>query len=487
MSLSVSGGDLVWVFPKGRPGKVYPAGSITLDRSEGCDHYSVVVLEKNGHMLESKGHTYIAIGYDDHYKPSEDPIWEKPSRTKKDTREFKLSILDTKKDEQWQDATRTYTGYKVTVKAKGCLIWDPTDLYEKHARAIIQETIEFVSSQCDYDKSIDCYGFGRFSILRSSQSSIPLPAAYGVLDVTDSHITQRLWTVHVNLAQQQLGVARPTTVEQWENLFTLALTSFGYVMPWTKEQRDNITTELFFGTQQDCEDQASRVLAVINHIRKSKWHLTGVEETLFNMCQEIDEAYIASCWADPKTSCSDLPTRAGHCVCVIKRKGVFQILECTSAITPYSPGTRYNIVDGAILNPPRVIELDRYLKFSYMANSEKSFFVGEKAKDKFAVGVTDLNKPFEKLYFCGKHRTLHDVLFKNSIIMPCVDPEINSNLKTALVSFKKLFPHLFVEGSASDHTAHGAVDVKVPVSGKGLKFQLPFITLFVVEPCEPST
>lgn len=485
MSLTVPKGDLVWVFQRGKPGKIYKAGTIHLDLPDTCEHYSVVVLEKNGNILESKGHTYIAIASGDHFKPSEDEVWEKPEKPSRSTHTFNLHILDADPGISWSDARRTDTGYTVIVNADECRIWDPTPTYEKYSTAIINATLDEVQAKCDMQSSLDCYGFGRFSLLRSTHSSIATPGAYGILDTADSHITERLWTLHVNLAQQQLGVAIPKNKEQWENLFTLTLTSFGYVMPWTLEQRDNITTELFLGTQQDCEDQSSRVLAVINHVKKSQWALLNVEKTLYDMCKEITETYIVSLWADPQVSGSTGVTRAGHCVCAIKRLGAFQILEATSPITPHNPG-KYPKMDKVLLNHPRIIEPNRYLKFAYMANETTSFFVGKYDKDnKFTIGVNDLNSPFDRLDFGGKQRELHNALFKSFTIMPCIDPKENKNLHKALVTFKKLFPHLFCDIPAHDRTATGAIATK-PI-GKACRFDLPFITLYVVEQCEPCT
>jgi len=486
MSLTVPRGDLVWVFRRGHPGKLYKSGTIHLDLPDTCEHYSVVVLEKNGSILESKGHTYIAIANGDHFKPSDDKVWEKPEEPSLHQRTFNLHILNTEPGVSWSDATSTDTTYTVIVKADECCIWDPTPTYEKHSTAIINATLEEVQSKCNMQSSADCYGFGRFSLLRSSHSSIATPGAYGILDTADSHITERLWTLHVNLAQQQLGIAKPKSKEQWENLFTLTLTSFGYVMPWTLEQRDNITTELFLGTQQDCEDQSSRVLAVINHLKKTEWSLLNVEKQLYDMCKEITEGYIVSLWADPQVSGSTGITRAGHCVCAIKRNGSFQILEATSPITPHKPGKEYPKMNGVLLNHPRVIEPNRYLKFAFMANEKTSFFVGHYDKDKkFSIGVDDLNSPFEILDFGGKERMLHNTLFKDFTIMPCIDPKANNNLHKALVTFKKLFPHLFCDITASDRTATGAIATK-PI-GKACRFDLPFITIYVVEQCEPCT
>ena len=487
MSLTVPRGDLVWVFRRGHPGKIYPTTrAIHLDLPDTCDHYSVVVLEKNGNILESKGHTYIAIANGDHFRPSDHDVWEKPEEPSLHQRTFHLHILDADPGVSWSDATVTDTGYTVIVKADECCIWDPTPTYQKHSMAIINSTLKEVQEKCNMQSSLDCYGFGRFSLLRSTHSSIATPGGYGILDVADSHITERLWSLHVNLAQQQLGIATPENLEQWENLFTLTLTSFGYVMPWTLEQRDNVTTELFLGTQQDCEDQSSRVLAVINHVKQAKWSLSKVEKQLYDMCKEITEAYIVSLWADPQVAGSTGITRAGHCVCAIKRKDIFHVLEATSPIVPHKTGKEYTKIDGVLLNHPRVIEPNRYLKFAFMANETTSFFVGHYDKDKkFVIGVDDLNSPFEKLDFGGKERDVHNALYKNFTIMPCIDPKKNKNLQKALVTFKRLFPHLFCDIPASDRTAFGAIATK-PI-GKACRFDLPFITLYVVEPCEPCT
>lgn len=487
MSLQVKKGDFVWVFPRDAPGKVYPVGAqISLDVSANCSHFSVVVLEKVGDMLENKGHTYIAIAREDTFQPSNHPVWEKPrahiEKPARDERSFDLHILDAPEDQPWDQAVSSKTGYEVTVTAPGYQIWDPSSTYLKHSKNIINTTQKDVVAKCSYFDN-DCIGFGRFACLRSSHASIPTPGAFGLLDVADLHITERLWGLHVRLAQSQLGIAATDDPQQLKNLFTLTLASFGYTKPWKKEKRDNITTELFFGTQQDCEDQAACVVAVINHIKNTPWKLCGMEKTIYDMCKNIDTAYVVSLWADPQTAGASGQTRAGHCVCMIKYEGTFQIIEATSPITPYDTLVPYGYIDKAVLNAPSKIDLGRYLKFAFMANESTSFFVGKKVHGAFHVGLTldELNGKFDTLEFGhdNKMRDLHDTLFKKFTILPCLDPVSNENLHRALDKFRLLFPELFVEPSKIDASLSGAATLAP--QGDSSPFYLPTITLHIVK------
>jgi hypothetical protein len=485
----------VWVFTRGADGQVYAGPKIALPKPKRRPvHYSVVVMYKDPYQFQNYGHAYIAVAQRGVRGCPEGAV----SREFVDAVEvheermvFQARVLDkTADDEAWVSASPKSQGCTITVEASGCDLWDPTATYKRVALEMITASDALVLRCCVDNGVLPERGFNRNSQLRSVHASIATPGCVGLEEVSDAHISPVMWAEHVAFASV-ICAARDEL-----SLLFIALGSFGFLKQWCVEKRDNVAN-IFFGTQDDCEDQGIAILAAFNHIKKNTEpfrHLPGLAGRLACLLDTFTEGYLASMYVDADlASASDtVDPRAcsGHSVAVLRqRSGRYLIAEGTCPTYPFEgPPGHTSFVKGATWSSPQPIRLWRYRTVAFVANERESCFVGPSDCVPFRVGVTVED------FLAGKFvlfplsdnatRTRHDGVFKGFCRPPALDPLDNPNL-AAFLATKPLEHYKFpaamlatsrkIHGGACVLTAKDWREGTVDLEGRNVQyFTFPF-------------
>jgi hypothetical protein len=460
----------VWVFTRGADGQVYAVPTVALPQPKLRPvHYSVVVMYKDPYQFQNYGHAYIAVAQRGVRGCPEGAVSREfvdAVEVHEERMSFEARVLDKATDaEAWVDATPTSQGCTITVDAPGCDLWDPTVTYKRVALEMITASDALVMRCVDNPAlKLPERGFNRNSQLRSVHASIATPGCVGLEEVSDAHISPVMWAEHVAFASVICAARDDLRV-----LF-IALCSFGFLKQWCVERRDNVAN-IFFGTQDDCEDQGIAILAAFNHIKKNPalfFSLPGLAGRLARLLDEFTEGYLASMYVDADLAAAsdsvDPSACSGHSVAVLRqRSGRYLIAEGTCPTYPLEgPAGHTSFVKGATWSSPQPIRLWRYRTVAFVANERESCFVGPRGLP-FCVGVTVEDFLAGKFVLCpladAETRKRHDSVFKGFCRPPALDPLENKNL-AAFLATKPLEHYKFPAARlATSREIHGGACV----------------------------